>query len=263
MSGLDFPSVEFARQMATAAHDGQVDRAGQPYIGHPERVAERTQALCAEEAPQLTEMAVTAAWLHDVLEDTPLTSDDLCAAGFSEAVIGTVEALTTTGDEPMDDYAARVAALPAAVIVKRADLADNGDPVRLDRLDPATRDRLEKKYAAFRQALERALAAAGPVVLCDYRTADIDIYITARLDDGRLRLAGQDLGPAVRRIWGDSDYEYGMILEPASVKALQLQLGTDDILSHLALTFTGPQGLKRLRAICDNAAITYEFSTYL
>lgn len=133
-----------AERIATEAHAGQADKSGRPYIEHPRRVA----AWAARLNPDVPAAVVDAAWLHDVLEDTALTRDDLAARGISPEAIAMVEALTKRDGEPPEAYFARVLACPGALEVKRADLADNTDPDRLGRLDDATRSRLEAKYAA-------------------------------------------------------------------------------------------------------------------
>lgn len=137
--------VERARRVAERAHAGQVDKAGAPYITHPERVAARVSGDPAAEA---------VAWLHDVVEDCDVTPDDLRAHGFDEDVVTAVEALTFLDGDDRDAYYARIAANPLALTVKLADLADNSDPARLSRLDGATRARLERKYAhAYRKLM--------------------------------------------------------------------------------------------------------------
>jgi len=141
-----------AQRIATVAHAGQTDKAGQPYIGHPGRVAARLTG---------DQLAEAAAWLHDVLEDTGTTAADLTAQGIPASVISAVEALTRRDGEAPDDYYARVAANPLALQVKRADMADNTDPERLARLDPALRARLEAKYDHARLVLDQ-LAAGQP-----------------------------------------------------------------------------------------------------
>ncbi len=139
--------VAKAEEIAVRAHAGQVDKAGAPYIDHPRRVVAHVRSTGGRDD------AIAAAWLHDVLEDTALGSDDLRAAGIPARVVTAVEALTHRPGEPRDDYYARVRSNELALIVKRADLADNTDPVRVGRLDPATRERLAAKYAHARQAL--------------------------------------------------------------------------------------------------------------
>ncbi len=130
-------TLEDAISIATAAHDGQVDKSGRPYIGHPLRVM---AALTGEHERM-------AAVLHDVVEDTAVTAADLLAHGCPPEVVDAVVALSHRPGEPQEDYLRRVAANPLAVAVKRADIGDNLSPARLARLDAATQDRLKAKYA--------------------------------------------------------------------------------------------------------------------
>ncbi|MGW6933158.1 HD domain-containing protein [Lentzea sp. NPDC054927] len=130
-------TLEDAIALATSAHDGQFDKSGRPYIGHPLRVMTSVTG----------EHAQMAAVLHDVIEDTPITADDLTARGCPTAVVDAVVALSHLPDEPQDVYLRRVAANPLALSVKRADIADNLSPARMARLDAATRERLQAKYA--------------------------------------------------------------------------------------------------------------------
>ncbi|GAA4440670.1 HD domain-containing protein [Actinokineospora soli] len=132
-----------AVRIATDAHEGQVDRAGKPYIGHPLRVM-----AALDDAP-----ARMAAVLHDVIEDTHVTADDLRAAGCPAEVVTAVVALSKGDGEAQTDYLARVAANPLAKRVKLADIADNCSPARMAVLDDATRERLTAKYAAARAFL--------------------------------------------------------------------------------------------------------------
>lgn len=142
--------VTRAREIATAAHRGQLDKAGAPYIGHPERVAAHAAAAGGDER------VLAAAWLHDVVEDTATTPDELRVAGFPEEVVAAVVAVTKVPGESAEAYFARVNADPLAVAVKTADLADNTDPLRLVLLEHATRARLQAKYARARQLLAAA-----------------------------------------------------------------------------------------------------------
>lgn len=137
------PVVDVARSIATRAHLEQVDKSGQPYIGHPARVAERVRGDDAAEA---------VAWLHDVVEDTTITLNDL-REHFPEVVIRAVDAMSKRSGEPIDDYYSRVMANSVARAVKLADIADNTDPQRLALLDEATIARLAAKYAYARRIL--------------------------------------------------------------------------------------------------------------
>lgn len=129
-----------ARDLARAAHEGQVDKVGADYFGHPHRVALRARALGRDLHTQVT------AYLHDVLEDTPTTADDLADAGFPAEVVDAVRAITKAPGEPREDYLRRVLANPVAADVKRLDVLDNADPARLAAVsDPVTRIRLARK----------------------------------------------------------------------------------------------------------------------
>lgn len=132
-----------AEALARAAHAGQVDKVGRPYIEHPQRVAARVRG---------DELLETVAWLHDVVEDTPVTLRRVHEV-FGPAVAGAVDALTRRAGEASESYYARVKSDPLALEVKRADLADNTDPARSALLDPAERERLAAKYALARAQL--------------------------------------------------------------------------------------------------------------
>lgn len=111
--------VELARNVAVRAHEGQERNSGVPYITHPEAVA----GLVEPKDP-LTE---AVAWLHDVVEDTGVTLEDL-ALLFPGALIQAVGAITRHLPEPHEDYSKyirRVSGNPIAAAVKRADLIHN------------------------------------------------------------------------------------------------------------------------------------------
>ena len=132
-------TLERAIAIAAAAHAGQVDKAGAPYILHPLRVM----------------MAVTtieeriAAVLHDVVEDTDWTLERLAAEDFSPAVLRAVDALTRREGEDYESYVRRAARDPIGRRVKIADLEDNSDLTRIER--PTERDfaRVEKYLRAM------------------------------------------------------------------------------------------------------------------
>jgi len=129
--------VVIAKAIATIAHRGQVDKAGVPYIEHPARV------VALLESP--TNRAVAAAWLHDVLEDTDITAEDLTAAGVSHEVVYDVALLTRTKEQSSEDYYEALRHARHARHVKLADIADNTNPNRLALLDDATIARLTRK----------------------------------------------------------------------------------------------------------------------
>jgi (p)ppGpp synthase/HD superfamily hydrolase len=155
---LDGPTLDEAIKLATRAHTGQADKAGDEYIGHPLRVM-RTVATSAAAAGVDPLHARMAAVLHDVVEDSDVTLADLRAAGYPAAVVAAVDALTHPEGEQTEAYLARVAADPIAVVVKRADMADNSDPARLARLPAETADRYALRYAGRRRLLDDLVAA--------------------------------------------------------------------------------------------------------
>lgn len=138
--------VALARGIAFIAHRGQLDRNGAPYIDHPGRIAERFD-------PATEPVEAAAAWLHDVLEDTPVTAEELFEAGILPHVIEVVRLLTRTPDVSADDYYARIRGHEVARRVKLADIDDNTARWRLRRLDYDTQVRLVEKYRVARQAL--------------------------------------------------------------------------------------------------------------
>ena len=108
---------ERARTFASLMHRDQKDKAGDPYVGHLRRVAGR--------CPSYLEGAV--AWLHDVVEDTPCTLEDLRGLGFRDEIVEAVGILTRSDDESYMEYIRRVRSSGnvTAVRVKIADLDDH------------------------------------------------------------------------------------------------------------------------------------------
>ena len=138
-----------ALRLAQDLHAGKTDKAGEAYWHHPDRVA-RSVGLAGGTSAQ-----VTAAHLHDTLEDTAATSAWLRASGVPDEAVALVEVLTHRDGESYADYLDRVRSDPAALLVKLADVHDNLDPARLVKLDAVTRDELLCKYGAALRALRR------------------------------------------------------------------------------------------------------------
>ncbi len=130
---------EKALKIATAAHKGQVDKAGIDYILHPMAVASYFQA----------ENLKAVAYLHDILEDTKLTSKDLREKEMPEDVIQAVEAMTKVSGEDYFKYLERVKANDLARQVKIADLKHNSDLSRLKTITEKDIKRREKYLKAI------------------------------------------------------------------------------------------------------------------
>ncbi|MDV7133560.1 HD domain-containing protein [Williamsia muralis] len=140
-SGEDL--IAAAGAIADRAHHGQVDKVGGEYIVHPRSVATRVM-------PQSAEYIATAL-LHDVIEDSDITASDLLAEGIPGTVVDAVTLLTRTENVAPQEYYARIRTNQMALAVKLADIADNTDPVRLNRLPDDTQARLRTKYrSAYR-----------------------------------------------------------------------------------------------------------------
>lgn len=133
-----------AIDLAVQVHSGATDKADRPYIEHVMRVVGAVE----------TDTEKMAAALHDVVEDTSVTLDDLTDAGCPADVVGAVDALTRRKDEAYDSFLGRVGENELARRVKVADLIDNSDEQRLALLAPDEADRLGAKYA-------NAIAALG------------------------------------------------------------------------------------------------------
>ena len=125
-----------AMRIAFDAHKDQVDRSGVPYIFHPMHLAE-----------QMTDEERTcAALLHDVVEDTDLTFEDLAEQGIPETVIAALKLLTHDDAVPYLEYVGNIKENPIAASVKLADLRHNSDLTRLDAVSQKDLDRV-KKYS--------------------------------------------------------------------------------------------------------------------
>lgn len=125
--------------IAAQAHQDQHDKAGAPYILHPLRMMLRMSS----------ETEMMAAVLHDVVEDTDWTLEQLRQAGFAEEVVQAVECLTHRDHETYDEFVARVRTNVIARKVKLADLEDNMDMRRLSILTEKDTQRLHKYHQAW------------------------------------------------------------------------------------------------------------------
>lgn len=134
-----------AIELARKAHEGQFDKAGQPYIGHPIRVMNSLATI--------DEKIVGV--LHDTIEDSDLSLDTLKALGFSDAIVEAIAAITKCSGEAYEDYLGRVMTNPLALKVKIADMKDNLRSERISHPTEKDRERM-KKYQAV---LPRLLAA--------------------------------------------------------------------------------------------------------
>ncbi len=135
-------TLERAIEIAVEAHKGQTDRVGVPYVAHLFSVMDRGKTL--EEK--------TVGILHDLVEDTSWTLDDLRAEGFAENIVEAVRCITKiTDDEDYDEYIARVKSNPLAVRVKLNDLLDNMNILRYEQLTERDLNRLNKYLKVYKE----------------------------------------------------------------------------------------------------------------
>ncbi len=127
------------------AHAGQTDKCGLPYVCHPLHVAESME----------DEVTCTAALLHDVVEDTDVTFEDLAEMGFTPEVLRIVRLLTHDPEVPYMDYVRRIKEDPQAAKVKLSDLRHNCDLTRIDHVAQRDLDRVKKYKAAMELLLSK------------------------------------------------------------------------------------------------------------
>ena len=133
------PTIEDAIIFATEAHRGQVDKAGNPYILHPLRL------MCSQQNDTERIIAV----LHDVVEDTDYTLDDLRKMGYEEDIVEAVDCLTRREDETYEEFIHRIKPNRLARRVKLADLQDNMDIRRAGLLQEKDLERLQRYQNAW------------------------------------------------------------------------------------------------------------------
>lgn len=161
-----------AMKLAYDAHHGQLDVNGVPYIFHPFHVAEQMP----------DEITTCTALLHDVVEDTDVTLEDL-EGEFPPEVIDALRLLTHDDATDYFDYVRAICTNPVARTVKLADLDHNQDESRItdpDAVPPARLERWRKKYKKAREILEADDAPSIRKASPDDLPAILSIYQTAR-----------------------------------------------------------------------------------
>lgn len=138
-----------ALKLCFEAHRDQIDKSGMPYVFHPFHLAEQMD----------TEESTIVALLHDIVEDTDYTLQDLKALGFPSNVIDALALMTHDPKVPYMEYVKGISANPLATKVKLADLQHNSDLSRLDSVDEKALSRV-KKYATAIELLESVACQA-------------------------------------------------------------------------------------------------------
>jgi (p)ppGpp synthase/HD superfamily hydrolase len=136
-------TLERAIELAVEHHKGQVDKAGKPYILHPLRL------MMSVDNDDEKIVAV----MHDIVEDTSITIDELKIEGFSEQVISAIGCVTKEAGEDYSSFIKRISGNPLATKVKLADLEDNMDLSRLETVTEKDLERIKKYKKAKRKLL--------------------------------------------------------------------------------------------------------------
>ena len=129
-----------ALSLCFEAHKNQLDKSGMPYVFHPFHLAEQMETV----------ETVVVALLHDIVEDTDYTIDDLKNMGFPNTVTDAIALMTHDANTEYMDYVARIKNNPIAKAVKLADLRHNSDTTRLDDVTEKDLKRVEKYTAAIK-----------------------------------------------------------------------------------------------------------------
>ena len=129
-----------ALKLCFEAHKEQVDKSGLPYVFHPFHLAEQMES----------EETTVVALLHDVVEDTDYTIEDLTAMGFDKAVTDAIALMTHADGVDYMDYVRAIKDNPIAKVVKLADLTHNSDLSRLDIIDEKALQRVKKYKEAIK-----------------------------------------------------------------------------------------------------------------
>ena len=131
--------IEKPLTIALRAYSGKTDKAGREYILHPLRVM----------AKMKTDLEMSVALLHDVIEDSDITAENLFSEGIPAAVVEAVLCLTKYDHETYEDFIARTKKNEIAAKVKIADIEDNIDVLRLSSLDDHDFVRVKKYHSAW------------------------------------------------------------------------------------------------------------------
>lgn len=132
-------ALDQAILIAAQAHQDQKDRYGKAYILHPIRVMMQFDS----------EPEMIVAILHDVVEKTEWTFDQLHEQGINEDIIEAVDLLTRREAQPYKEYIDKLKGNPIVRKVKIADIEDNMNPKRMDSLSEKNFEKLARLHKAW------------------------------------------------------------------------------------------------------------------
>ena len=202
-----------ALRLCFDAHRDQKDKSGLPYVFHPFHVAEQMR----------TEDETVTALLHDVVEDTAYTLEDLRAMGFSRDAMEALKVITHDKDENYLEHICRVACNPIAKTVKLADLAHNSNLNRLEQVTERDRNRV-KKYTIARALLHNGSCGENGLFSCTL-PLNADLSLTMEATAHAMVAYALQKG---ERIWR---------FDPAKARELETKLGLERTLPELLVEY--------------------------
>ncbi len=131
--------IEKSLEIALTAYSGKKDKAGKPYILHPIRLMTRMK----------TDEEMAAALLHDVIEDSEISEKDLINNSIPPKVVDAVSSLTRLKNERYENFINRILNNPLACKIKKADIEDNLNILRLKSLNDEDLKRVARYHRAW------------------------------------------------------------------------------------------------------------------
>ena len=226
------PETKKAIKLCFEAHKEQTDKSGLPYVFHPFHVAEQMP----------DEKTTIVALLHDVIEDTSYTLQDLCKMGFEQDVLDALALMTHDKSVPYMDYVARIKGNDIARTVKLADLRHNSDLSRMDEINETALKRVEKYRAAIQLLTESECGTA--VNSNGYEYVDLGLSVRwATMNIGAAKIS--DHGGYFA--WGETDNK-----EDYSWSAYKHGSSADDLMKYSFM-----DNMVRLEPRDDAAALNW------
>lgn len=136
--------IEKSLEIALKAYAGQKDKAGKTYILHPLRIMSKMK----------TEEEMCVALLHDVIEDSDFTAEDLLNEGIPSSIVDAVQLLSKNDNEDYYEFIEKLLNNNLAAKVKRADIEDNINILRLNEVSDKDLGRIAKYHRAWKMITE-------------------------------------------------------------------------------------------------------------
>lgn len=146
--------INKAYEFAKEKHKYQVDKSGNPYFYHPETVSELVEDLFEYDSEIDKNICITLAYLHDTLEDTDTTSNEIYE-NFGVSISILLQELTHTEELSYMDYIKKLSDSEHCRRVKIADLVHNSNLMRLSKISIKDVERNQKYMKALKYLIEK------------------------------------------------------------------------------------------------------------